>query len=81
MLDMLESAESEMIRFRVLISGYIDIHLCPGITFEYFDPATGRKKQCDVNEMLGQSEPIATGAGIVASNAAGETLVFLDILE
>lgn len=80
MLGMLESAESGVIRFRVLLTGYIDIHLSPAITFEYFDPATGRDMQCDVMAMLDQSEPVATGAGIVAFKSAAETFMLLEIL-
>jgi hypothetical protein len=78
-LGTLESAEGEAVRFRVQNLGYIEMYVSPHVIFEYFDPVAARHVW-DVMEKSGQSEPAATGAGILAINPAGETFMFLEIL-
>lgn len=80
LLGTLESAESEGVRFRIQDFGYIEMHVSADVTFEYFDPATVRDTPSDVREKLAMLEPVATGAGILATNPASESFMFLEIL-
>ena len=80
LLGTLESAESEEDRFRIQDFGYIEMHVSADVTFEYFDPATVRDTPSDVREKLAMLEPVATGAGILATNPASESFMFLEIL-
>lgn len=79
MLCGLESAKDGAIRLRLQGLGYIDIHIPSEFTFEYFDPAAQRDKpEGGVAQKLVDS--LSTGAGIAATNPAGETFMFLEIL-
>ncbi len=79
MLCGLESAKEGAIRLRLQGLGHIDIHISSEFTFEYFDPAAQRDI---LGDGVAQSslDSLATGAGMIASNAAGESFMFLEIL-
>ncbi|HZC44332.1 MAG TPA: hypothetical protein VE195_09165 [Acidobacteriaceae bacterium] len=80
LLGVLESADSDTVRFRIEGFGYIDTHFPPGIAFEYFDPATQRDTQGDAIQEWNIPESPATGAGVIATTPVGEVFTFVEIL-
>lgn len=80
MLGALESADTNTVRFHVQYFGYIDVHLSPDITFEYFDPAAQRDMPSDAVEVDNSPHVPATGAGMIASTSTGDSFIFLEIL-
>ena len=79
-LGILESADSDTIRFRIEGFGYIDVRCSPHIGFQYFDPASQRDTRIDALQALNLPELPATGAGMVATTPDGERFVFLEVL-
>jgi hypothetical protein len=80
MLGMIESAEGEVVKFRIQGFGYIDFHLSREVTFQYFDPAPHASMPSDVVEADNLPESTATGAGIVGVTPTGEMFMALEIL-
>jgi hypothetical protein len=80
MLCMIESAESEVVRFRIQDFGYIDFHVSREVAFQYFDPAAHASRPSDVVQDGNLPESTATGAGIVGVTPTGEMFMALEIL-
>jgi hypothetical protein len=80
MLGMIESVESEVVKFRIQGFGYIDFHFSREVAFQYFDPAAHSSRLSDVVEAGNLPESTATGAGIVGATPTGELFMALEIL-
>lgn len=76
----LESAENEVVRFRVNDLGYIEIHLPSNTGFGYFDPDP---MHVDPADRIGEGykgEPVITGSGMYAIKQTGEEFLFIEIM-
>jgi hypothetical protein len=79
MLCGLDSAKDGAVRLRLQGLGHIDVRVSAEFTFEYFDPAAHRDTVGD-GVPANPADSLSTGAGIVATNPAGETFLLLEIL-
>jgi hypothetical protein len=79
MLCGMDSAKDGVLRLRLSDLGYIDVRISAEFAFEYFDPTTERDT---TGEALPKdpADPPVGGAGIAATNPAGEIFILLEII-